>query len=197
MKKFDFVLTAIVRNSFRVGEIPGSFGNRYFGLVDVEAKVNGAPQLLTLGFYRSSGTNSGKVKGQWYPIIGVKEHDGSFTEFSTFQNLILNHLNGTAKKDWLVKSIFWEKSHQQRTEVIGEDGYSHTTLAPSLRLIAEQLQTWFETNQYIDYVMIYPKLFNQTLSSNLMMKGNQHTQAELHKFYVKSMCEEILPLDTM
>lgn len=191
MKKFNFVLNGIYPHSFRAGECAGSFGNRFLGFVDVSATIDGETQRLTLGFYRSSGTNSGKIKGQWYPIIGIKSISGAFEEFSDAQNFILNHTVGKANKGWLVKSIFFQKPFNG--EGIGEDGYSQTTLAPSLKLIATQLQKWFESKQYIDYELINASLFNQTLFSPATLEGSTLSQSKLHDYYLKSIFEELAP----
>lgn len=195
MKRFNLILKGVYPQSFRAGECAGSFGNRYLGLVDVSAQVNGVDERLTLGFYRSSGTNAGKIKGQWYPIIGIKEESGVFNEFTNSQNFILNHTVRTGKKGWLVKSIFFQEPYQEKG--IGEAGYSKTTLAADLKLIATQLQTWFESNQYIDYELINSKLFNQTLFSSATLEGNKTPQSKLHDYYLKSIFEELVPADSI
>lgn len=194
MKKFNFVLNGIYPHSFRAGECAGSFGNRFLGFVDVSATINGEAQRLTLGFYRSSGTNSGKVKGQWYPILGIKSISGAFEEFSEAQNFILNHTVGQANRGWLIKSIFFQKPFQG--EWMGEEGYSHTTLATSLKLVATQLQKWFEAKQYVDYELINAALFNQTLFSQATLEGSTLPQAKLHDYYLKSIFEELAPANS-
>ncbi|EDT76137.1 hypothetical protein CBY_0391, partial [Clostridium butyricum 5521] len=41
------------------------------GLIDVGIIYNESIERVTLPFFRSSGTNSGKIKGLWYPIAGI------------------------------------------------------------------------------------------------------------------------------
>ena len=52
---------------------------RMIGLIDVSIKYIYGMEKVTLPFFRSSGTNSGKIKGLWYPIVGIKTNTGRFT----------------------------------------------------------------------------------------------------------------------
>ena len=56
---------------------------RMIGLIDVDIEYTYGIERVTLAFYRSSGTNSGKIQGLWYPIVGIKIKNGKFTEFSS------------------------------------------------------------------------------------------------------------------
>ena len=49
---------------------------RMIGLIDVDINFKGDIERVTLAYYRSSGTNNGKIKGLWYPIVGIKLYTG-------------------------------------------------------------------------------------------------------------------------
>ena len=61
------------------------------GLIDVSIKYIYGIEKVTLAFFRSSGTNSGKIKGLWYPIVGIKMYTGRFTEFTEYLNFVLTN----------------------------------------------------------------------------------------------------------
>ena len=84
---------------------------RMIGLIDVDIEYTYGIERVTLAFYRSSGTNSGKIQGLWYPIVGIKIKNGKFTEFSSDINIIMKNSTrqGKGKKGWLAKSIFFSK----------------------------------------------------------------------------------------
>ena len=44
---------------------------RVIGLIDVNIEYDDSVERVILPFFRSSGTNSGKVRGLWYPIAGI------------------------------------------------------------------------------------------------------------------------------
>lgn len=190
MKRFNVTINKIFPETFCVGACPLSHGNRYLGFIDVEIRFNDTIERLTIGFYRSSGTNAGKIKGDWYPIIGVKTSHGEFTEFTNFQNHILNASVGSSDKGWYVKSIFFMKPIVDKS--LGFPGYSYTSLGPELKSIAEKLKELFESNSYIDYDVINGELFNRTLFSSLIHEGSSKNQKLLHDIYVKSIFEEIV-----
>lgn len=64
---------------------------RMIGLIDVDIEYTYGIERVTLAFYRSSGTNSGKIQGLWYPIVGIKIKNGKFTEFSSDINIIMKN----------------------------------------------------------------------------------------------------------
>src|SRR5471030_1574804 len=82
---------------------------RMIGLIDVSIKYTYGIERVTLPFFRSSGTNSGKIKGLWYPIVGIKTHTGRFTEFTEYLNFVLTNSTrrGRANEGWLAKSLFF------------------------------------------------------------------------------------------
>lgn len=73
---------------------------RMIGLIDVNVKYSYGIERVTLAYYRSSGTNNGKIKGLWYPIVGIKTETGPFTEFTDYLNHALAQATqrGVAKK---------------------------------------------------------------------------------------------------
>ncbi len=82
---------------------------RMIGIIDTSIKFNYGIERVSLGFFRSSGTNSGKIKGLWYPVVGIKTHTGKFTEFTEYLNFVLENStkNGRAREGWLAKSYFF------------------------------------------------------------------------------------------
>ena len=99
----------IYPESFRAN-IYGVRPFRMIGLIDVEVMYNDVIERVTLAFFRSSGTNSGKVKGLWYPIAGIKTRNGRFTEFTKYIDHVLRKRTrrGLGREGWLAKSLFFK-----------------------------------------------------------------------------------------
>ena len=103
---------------------------RMIGLIDVDIEYTYGIERVTLAFYRSSWTNSGKIQGLWYPIVGIKIKNGKFTEFSSDINIIMKNSTrqGKGKKGWLAKSIFFSKkidaNYQKRGLIIKPVSYT-------------------------------------------------------------------------
>ena len=72
---------------------------RMIGLIDVDIEYTYGIERVTLAFYKdTSGTNSGKIQGLWYPIVGIKIKNGKFTEFSSDINIIMKNSTTTRKR---------------------------------------------------------------------------------------------------
>ena len=97
----------------------------------------------TLAFYRSSGTNGGKINGLWYPIVGIKIESGRFTEFTELINYILTKTtNGDeVKKGWLAKSPFFYYRQKENKRIKGFSSGKHYE---GLLRIGETLRDLYE-----------------------------------------------------
>lgn len=90
---------------------------REIGLVDVYVSVEGTKQRFVMPMYRSSGTNSGKCKGDWYPILGIKECAGEFKEFNPIFNDFLNKsVEGHVDEGWIIKNLFFRTPLRYKSE---------------------------------------------------------------------------------
>ena len=78
----------IYKNTFRVNVYTVK-PFRAIGLIDADIQYNYGIERVRLAFYRSSGTNGGKIRGLWYPLVGIKVNMGQFTEFSNMVNKIM------------------------------------------------------------------------------------------------------------
>jgi len=92
---------------------------RMIGLIDVSIEYYYGIEKVTLPFYRSSGTNSGKIKGLWYPIVGIKTYTGRFTEFTEYLNFVLTNCTkrGIRTEGWLAKSLFFYGKYTDRNSI--------------------------------------------------------------------------------
>lgn len=151
---------------------------RMIGLIDVDIIYNDSIEKVTLAYFRSSGTNSGKIKGLWYPIVGIKLRDGRFTEFTYYINYVLSHTtkHGEAKKGWLAKSLFFDKVKRDDNSKLR--GFSRGRHYESLYWIGETLKNLYENNKYEQVESLTPELLNTIVSSTETYNGNKHTQKE-------------------
>lgn len=149
---------------------------RMIGLIDVGIIFDKTIERVTLGFYRSSGTNSGKVEGLWYPIIGIKLHSGAFFEFTNFINYALEMVtkDGTAPRGWLAKSLFFT-DHGNGNMI---RGYSDTKYNKGLVWVGEIIKELYERGQYIREPFLNPPKYNKILISNKIYKGNKCSQRD-------------------
>ena len=191
----NFKLLSIIPNSFRLN-IYSLVPFREYGLVDVLTECDGRKERLTLGFYRSSGTNSGKIKGKWYPICGVKMDDFEFTQFSKYQNSLFNKMHrkefqsGGVEEGWLMKSIFFKLPSVDRG--YGERGYSLTPIGDSLKRFAQELEELYESGNYHRRPKMEPSAYNSILMDERVYVGNSLSQIELHDIYLDSIVSHLL-----
>ena len=164
--------------------------------VDVQVKIEDmiSTERMTLGFYRSAGINSGKIKGQWYPIIGIKETEGDFWEFTDGVNLVLNRTVGEAGKGWLIKNLFFREPGNPELKQLGERGYSFTSLAPALKKISTKLYSLYESGSYHRYKDLTDDrlaVYNDWLYNAATLHGNQYSQCQLMHVYVVQIVSEL------
>lgn len=163
---------------------------RMIGLIDVGIMYDEAIERVTLPFFRSSGTNSGKIKGLWYPIVGIKINDGRFTEFTPYLNLLLTVTtrNGTARKGWLAKSLFFGHSYRGLSML---RGFSVGMHYKNLLWIGETLRGLYEEGKYEKDYELNPMNYNSIIYSKKMYQGNEFTQIE----NFEKIIEEIFFID--
>ncbi|WP_234121418.1 hypothetical protein [Clostridium hydrogenum] len=163
---------------------------RMIGLVNVSIKYDYGVERVTLAYFRSSGTNSGKIRGLWYPIIGIKTSTGRFTEFTKYLNFVLENTtkNGTADKGWIAKSLFFSRKHLTSTMV---RGFSNGRYYESLLKIGETLRNLYETNKFKEMSSLDAHKLNSIVMSEKIYQGNNHTQRENFEKFVEGIFDEI------
>lgn len=149
---------------------------RMIGLIDVGIIYNDSIERVTLSFYRSSGTNSGKLNGLWYPIAGIKTRDGKFTEFSPYINYVLFHTtkDGKANKGWLAKSLFFDDGSYCDDSKIR--GFSSGRHYQSLYWIGQTLRDLYEKHKYEELESLNPETLNKSVTSMKIYEGNKYSQ---------------------
>ena len=162
---------------------------RMIGLIDVDIEYTYGIERVTLAFYRSSGTNSGKIQGLWYPIVGIKIKNGKFTEFSSDINIIMKNSTrqGKGKKGWLAKSIFFSKkidaNYQKR-------GFSYGRHYEKLLGIGELLRQLYNKQKYIYDNSLSAKEYNKILYSEEIKQGNKLSQMVNFDNFIKDVFEQ-------
>ena len=150
---------------------------RMIGLIDVNVKYSYGVERVTLAYYRSSGTNNGKIKGLWYPIIGIKTETGPFTEFTDYLNHALTTATrrGIAKKGWLAKSVFFTDAYVPKTRI---RGFSNGPHYEPLLEIGKTLTDLYERENYYEMIELDPDMLNRIVTADRIYPGNKHTQKE-------------------
>jgi len=150
---------------------------RMIGLIDVSIQYAYGIERVTLPYYRSSGTNLGKIKGLWYPIVGIKTHSGSFTEFTEYINFVLTNsaIMGMAKKGWLAKSIFFAHQHAGTSKM---KGFSNGTHNEVLYKIGKNLRYLYTNENFYRMDSLNAKSLNSIVTSKEILYNNRHTQRE-------------------
>ena len=156
---------------------------RMIGIIDVGIIYHNNIERVTLPFYRSSGTNGNKIKGLWYPMIGIKMKDGRFTEFTPYINYILSNTtrHGEADKGWIVKSLFFDNDDFKIR------GFSNGKYHKSLYGIGKTLRDLYESGNYDEMKSLNPQILNRIVMSNKRYRGNNNSQ--IHNF--EKIIEEI------
>ena len=159
---------------------------RVIGLIDVNIEYDDSVERVILPFFRSSGTNSGKVRGLWYPIAGIKIYDGNFTEFTDYINHVLTNTtkDGIATEGWLAKSLFFVKDSSNRNII---RGFSHGEYYNSLLDIGEKLRTLYKAGEYKKMYSLDSVTLNNIVTENKVYYDNNHTQRENFEKYIKAI----------
>lgn len=175
---------------------------REIALVNVRIKIYGEEQICMLPFYRSSGTNSGKIKGEWYPLLGIKENDGIFDEFnSKAVNYLMNKITRTASRGWIAKSLFFvAPSKYKHEEFIPEEmyslrGYSYTSHGYFLKDLASKIKKDFESSNTTRCRGMGTSEYNQLIYSDEKFYNNKISQKEIFDLIVYDIVNELRYID--
>ncbi|MBD7913415.1 MULTISPECIES: hypothetical protein [Clostridium] len=162
---------------------------RMIGLIDVSIRFVHGIERVTLAFYRSSGTNSGKIKGLWYPILGIKIYTGRFTEFTEYINYVLTNTTdrGRADEGWLAKSLFFSNNHTDRTKI---RGFSNGIHYESLLALGKILRNLYEEEAYLKMNSLDADKLNNILTSKKIYINNRHTQRENFEEFIYHIFNE-------
>ena len=176
-------ISKIIVSSFKVSSYTKK-PFRVIGLIEVEIYFKNEKEKVTIPFFRSSGTNGGKIKGMWYPIVGIKEYTGSFTEFTNTVNNILREStrNAVVKKGWLAKSIFF-------TNYLGYDminGFSYGQYYDAIYKIGKILRELYESGSYTECKLSIEE-YNNIIYSNKIYYGNRYSQRDNFNSYIYSI----------
>lgn len=159
---------------------------RMMGLIDVSIMYSYGIEIVTLAFYRSSGTNSEKIKGLWYPIVGIKLHTGRFTEFTEYLNFVLTNTTKeqSADKGWLSKSLYFSKNHPDSSKI---RGFSNGIHYHYLLEIGIALRDMYEKNEFHTMNSLDAITLNHIITSNKIFQNNNHTQRENFERFIESI----------
>ncbi|MGH4121018.1 hypothetical protein [Clostridium sp.] len=159
---------------------------RMIGLIDVSIMFNGVMETVTLAFYRSSGTNSGKIKGLWYPIAGIKTQRSNFVEFTPYINFVLTKTtrDGRAGRGWLAKSLFFGNRNYDPSKI---RGFSNGKHYGSLLEIGETLRDLCEEDEYKKMTSLNSKKYNTILTATDIYEGNKYSQKENFEKFIEEI----------
>ncbi|MGG5461832.1 hypothetical protein [Clostridium sp. B9] len=162
---------------------------RMIGLIDVDIEYDYGVERVTLAYYRSSGTNSGKTKGLWYPIVGIKTRQGSFVEFTKYLNYVLTRCTrgGKARAGWLAKSLFFSR---RNSEGLNFRGFSNGIHHESLLVIGKTLRNMFENGEFEEVDWLYGEELNNIVTSKKIYYGNMRTQRENFEKFIEDIFNE-------
>jgi hypothetical protein len=157
------------------------------GLIDVGIRFRHGLERVTLAYYRSSGINSGKIQGLWYPIVGVKTHSGEFTEFTNYLNYVLTNStsSGGADKGWLAKSLFFMNINSSKIK-----GFSNGSHYITLFKIGKILRYLYENNRFYKIDSLDGENINDILTSNAIYQGNKNSQKDDFEEFVSDIFEQ-------
>ncbi|MFA9466821.1 MAG: hypothetical protein ACERKN_21410 [Velocimicrobium sp.] len=159
---------------------------RMIGLIDVSIMYSYGIEIVTLAFYRSSGTNSHKIKGLWYPIVGIKLHTGRFTEFTEYLNFVLTNTtkDQRADKGWLSKSLYFSKKNSDSFKI---QGFSNSIHFHNLLEIGIALRDMYEKNKFHTMNSLDDITLNHIITSNKIYQNSYHTQRENFERFIASI----------
>lgn len=159
---------------------------RMIGLIDVSIQYTYGIERVTLPFFRSSGTNSGKIKGLWYPIAGIKIRKGIFTEFTEYLNFVLTNStrDGRADKGWLAKSLFFANEYTDSSRL---RGFSNGMHYESLLEIGKTLRDLYEEDEFYKMDSLSARNLNRLATSKKIYQDNNHTQRENFERFIEDI----------
>lgn len=162
---------------------------RMIGLIDVSILYSYGIEIVTLAFYRSSGTNNKKIKGLWYPIVGIKLYTGRFTEFTEYLNFVLTNTtkDQRANKGWLSKSLYFSKEHFDSSKI---QGFSNGIHYHNLLEIGIALRDMYEKNEFHTMNSLDAKTLNHIITNKKIFQNNNHAQRENFERFIDSIFNE-------
>lgn len=162
---------------------------RMIGLIDVSIKYIYGIEKVTLPFFRSSGTNSGKIKGLWYPIVGIKTNTGRFTEFTEYLNFVLTNTTrmGMADEGWLAKSLFFASEYTDNSRI---RGFSNGIYYENLLEIGKTLRDLYEKDKFQKMNSLDAYKLNSIVTSKEIYQNNRHTQRENFEKFIEDIFNE-------
>lgn len=162
---------------------------RMIGLIDVVLEFDYKPERVSLAFFRSSGTNSGKIRGLWYPVVGIKTKTGEFTEFTDTINYILANTTskGTAKKGWLAKSPFFSRIGRDNVSIRGFSNGKHYNKLKKAGFLLREL---YEQNRFWQMDSLNVQKLNTVIYSDKIYKNNSRTQKDNFESFVRDIYNE-------
>lgn len=162
---------------------------RMIGLIDVSVKFDYGIERVTLAYFRSSGTNSGKIKGLWYPIVGIKTVSGAFTEFTEYINDILTQTtqSGKAEAGWLCKSLFFPKKYANSGMIKGFSGGKHYEALLEIGMILREM---YEQNRFTYDSSLTAQSLNSAVLSTRVYPGNKRSQRENYHNFISDIFNE-------
>lgn len=183
-------LLTIYPESFRAN-IYNTNPFRMIGLIDVSIKYAYGIERVTLSYYRSSGTNNGKIKGLWYPIVGIKIQDGRFTEFTEYLNYVLTQTTrmGEASSGWLAKSLFFYHPPYDGSKI---RGFSNGTHYRFLFETGNALRDLYESNHYHYISFLDARYLNRIVTSKEIYQNNSHSQRENYERLIDDIYKEAI-----
>lgn len=159
---------------------------RMIGLIDVNIAYWDGVERVTLAYYSSSGTNSGKIKGLWYPIVGIKTITGLFTEFTDYLSFVLTNTtaDSVAEKGWLAKSLFFYGNFLDDSMIMG---FSNGTHYKVLLEIGKTLKDLYEKDDFCNINYLDAHMLNDIVTSKKIYRGNKHTQRENYERFIQDI----------
>ncbi|HHV08794.1 MAG TPA: hypothetical protein GXX75_00755 [Clostridiales bacterium] len=162
---------------------------RMIGLIDVGIRYAFGMERVILAYYSSSGTNSGKIKGLWYPIVGIKEYSGDFREFTAYLNHVLTETtkDGHAEEGWLAKSPFFGGDKKD----MGLRGFSCGIHQEKLFGIGKKLRSLYENGRYSLIKEMDAAYINSSVTIDKRLYHNLRTQRVNYEEFIRDIYEEI------
>ncbi|WP_330400831.1 hypothetical protein [Lacrimispora amygdalina] len=159
---------------------------RMIGLIDVNILFYDGVERVTLAYYSSSGTNNGKIKGLWYPIVGIKTTTGSFIEFTDYLNFVLSNStnDSMAEKGWLAKSLFFYAAFFDDSMI---EGFSCGKHYEDLLNIGKTLKYLYENDEFCNINFLDAHMLNDIVTSKKIYRGNRHSQRENYELFMRDI----------
>lgn len=162
---------------------------RMIGLIDVRIKYDYGVETVTLAYFRSSGTNSGKIKGLWYPIVGIKIVSGGFTEFTDYLNHVLTNTtrSGSANAGWLAKSLFFPRKYDNINMIRGFSGGRHYGALLETGMILREM---YEHHEYHRADGLTAEGLNEIVMSDRLYHENTRSQIDNYQRFIRDVYNE-------